>query len=124
MMFANNVIDLRPIKCRHDRQHWYIREIDCTRHCDACDEEEQPMFPRDLNDVINRLLAVIPATETVLRERLVSAQKIVLYHPPEMHGYDWQIVSSALNVAGWPPKETWQLAAYNVFCGRDYEEPK
>jgi len=70
---------------------------------------------RDLSTVINQLLEVIPATELVLRDRLLSAQNKLRYAAPESFHYHWSVVAWILHVNTLDREDSWIKVTQSIF---------
>lgn len=70
---------------------------------------------RDLSTIINQLLEVIPATELVLRDRLLSAQNKLRYAAPETFHYHWSVVAWILHVNTLDRDDPWIKVTQSIF---------
>ena len=80
---------------------------------------------RNLDSVINELLAVIPESSEKLRDELEYVMYNIGYTAPEMMIVRWNEVHSIL-VDNLPedPAEDWQWKAFSIFSTRPVDELK
>jgi hypothetical protein len=76
--------------------------------------------PRNISEVIDRILAVVPESEAALRARLLSTKETAWFTAPEAMGRVWRLLSSVLTSelpADLP--EPWQAQAGRIIRGEE-----
>ncbi len=73
---------------------------------------------RNLSEVIDEILTIIPESEGSLRSDLQRQQQSALYKPPGST-YAWRITSAMLrrHLGAAKPDDGWKLQVHNIFCG-------
>lgn len=79
---------------------------------------------RNLKDVINEMLDVIPNTEGYLIARLKSIRNDQIYRAPE-DTVGWELVSEELqSIPLYPNSEYWKLKIFSIFSTMSIEDIK
>lgn len=75
---------------------------------------------RNIGDVIDQVLSVIPAGETALREALEGVRSDSRYRAPEMQRLSWEAASNALGAALGERgmTEPWVRQVFELWTGR------
>lgn len=73
---------------------------------------------RNLGEVIEQLLAVIPPEEEGLIASLSSVLESAAFSPPEMIDDWWRRTMHILEEIG-QPKSDWQLSVHSIWCDND-----
>lgn len=77
---------------------------------------------RHLFDVIDKLTAVIPETETRLLHELADIKDSLLYAAPEAQSMWWGVCARALNATlTGEERSDWQLITMDIFSGSTKE---
>lgn len=72
---------------------------------------------RDIAEVIDQMLVVIPADKESLRARLDSVKKSAFFTAPELAGNNWHSVAGILEGEIGEPLEPWQKEVAAIFNG-------
>ncbi len=80
--------------------------------------------PRNLPDVIDAMLAVIPVDQQNLRHCLANAKQSSCYAPPENQHIWWQETQGILAQLVGEPKLDWQWQVAAAFAGKPVDELK
>jgi hypothetical protein len=77
---------------------------------------------RELDKVIDQLLAVIPETEKGLRKDLSDKKASVMYASPEMQGYWWRETAIVLQVHIGLPDVGWKQTVVGIWTNETRTE--
>lgn len=71
---------------------------------------------RNILEVLDKVVAVIPVSEKAVRQRLASVKNTAMYTPPECIVGVWRMAAAVLtSELPWPPKEEWQKDVHAIF---------
>ena len=73
---------------------------------------------RNLADVIDQMVEVIPANEETLIARLNATRQSVLFAAPELESFWWNMCAERLNDEIGQPTKKWQKQIGLIFSGR------
>lgn len=80
---------------------------------------------RDLCEIIDRMLEVIPEDQTILREKLESHYESVMLSPPEMILFQWNEVGDTLYqfvFSDFYPEVEWQDKIERIWTGDEDQD--
>lgn len=78
---------------------------------------------RDLVEVLDAIIAEIPASETRALTSIKAVQASAKFTAPEIMSARWNQAAAILEHDIGEPKEDWQKKVAAIFCGRDdYDE--
>jgi hypothetical protein len=79
---------------------------------------------RNLEEVIDRVLAVIPKHEVLLRKTLEKAKEDAYWKPPEGHGRYWEAGAQAFytRFGEEPPADGWGKRALAIWLGQEEKD--
>jgi hypothetical protein len=75
---------------------------------------------RAIDEVIDAMVAEVPASEVALLERFAWLKKDARYKPPEAMGFAWDNLAGFVNAAiPYPPVEDWHKRVVAVFTNAE-----